>query len=64
MISVNGFSIGDSVRLIDGDGRAHVIKEFEPVEGMDSTFYFVHFNDKAAIGFISDNFTDIIKQTE
>lgn len=47
--NVFGFKIGDKVRLMDGDGRTHVIKAFEKVEGMHGPdFYHVVFEDDSA----------------
>jgi len=60
MEQVLGFKVGDRVRLKDGDGREHVIKEFELVHGLRSDFYFVHFHDNAATGFLAENYTDIV----
>lgn len=43
------FKIGDKVRLMDGDGRTHVIKAFEKVEGIHGPdFYHVVFEDDSA----------------
>lgn len=47
--NVFGFKIGDKVRLMDGDGRTHVIKAFEKVEGIHGPdFYHVVFEDDSA----------------
>ena len=59
MQQVLGFKVGDKVRLKDGDGREHIIKEFELVHGIRSDFHFVHFHDNAATGFLAENYTDI-----
>lgn len=59
MQQVLGFKVGDKVRLKDGDGREHIIKEFELVKGFDSCYYRVHFHDNAATGFLAENYTDI-----
>ena len=46
---VGGFKVGDKVRLDDGDGRTHIIKAFEEVEGIHSVnFYRVIFEDDTA----------------
>ena len=46
---VHGFKVGDKVRLADGDGRTHIIKRFEEVEGLHSlNFYRVEFEDDTA----------------
>lgn len=42
--SINGFNIGDKVRLKDGDGREHIIKSFS-IEGLDEFFFEVQFED-------------------
>ena len=42
--SINGFSIGDKVRLLDGDGREHIIKSFS-IEGLNEFFFEVQFED-------------------
>lgn len=44
IISINGFKIGDKVRLKDGDGRSHFIKSFS-VDGMKEFFFEVQFED-------------------
>lgn len=41
---INGFRIGDNVRLKDGDGRPHIIKSFE-LDGFHDFFIVVHFED-------------------
>lgn len=47
--NVFGFRIGDKVRLVDGDGRPHIIKYFEKIEGLHGPdFYHVVFEDNAA----------------
>lgn len=47
--NVFGFKIGDKVRLRDGDGRTHVIKAFEKIEGIHGPdFYRVMFEDNSA----------------
>lgn len=44
-----GFRIGDKVRLVDGDGRPHIIKYFEKIEGLHGPdFYRVIFEDNTA----------------
>ena len=61
------FRIGDKVRLKDGDGRTHIIKEI-PWENKfrgEGQFAIVIFEDNAAKGFISDDgYTDMIKIEE
>ena len=42
--SINGFSIGDAVRIITGDGRIHIIKSFE-IDGLKELFCEVYFED-------------------
>lgn len=42
--SINGFKIGDKVRLKDGDGRPHVIKSFS-IDGIKEFFFEVQFED-------------------
>ena len=42
--SINGFNIGDTVRLKDGDGREHTIKSFS-IEGLNEFFFEVQFED-------------------
>ena len=42
--SINGFSIGDKIRLKDGDGREHTIKSFS-IEGLNEFFFEVQFED-------------------
>ena len=44
IISINGFHIGDKVRLIDGDGRPHIIKSFS-IDGIKEFFFEVQFED-------------------
>ena len=47
--NVFGFRIGDKVRLVDGDGRPHIIKLFEKIEGLHGPdFYRVVFEDNTA----------------
>ena len=47
--NVFGFRIGDKVRLADGDGRPHIIKHFEKIEGLHGPdFYRVRFEDNTA----------------
>lgn len=49
ILEVFGFKVGDKVRLKDGDGRTHIIKSFEEVEGLHGpNFYHVIFEDDAA----------------
>ena len=49
ILEVFGFKVGDAVRLIDGDGRKHIIKSFEKIEGLHgSDFYHVVFEDNTA----------------
>lgn len=49
ILEVFGFKIGDAVRLKDGDGRKHIIKSFEEVEGLHGpNFYHVEFEDNSA----------------
>lgn len=42
--SINGFYIGDKVRLKDGDGRPHIIKSFS-LDGLKEFFFRVRFED-------------------
>ena len=42
--SINGFKIGDKVRLKDGDGRPHIIKSFS-IDGIKEFFFVVQFVD-------------------
>ena len=42
--SINGFKIGNKVRLKDGDGRPHIIKSFS-IDGMKEFFFEVQFED-------------------
>ena len=42
--SINGFKIGDKVRLKDGDGRPHFIKSFS-IDGIKEFFFVVQFVD-------------------
>lgn len=44
--SINGFKIGDKVRLKDGDGSSHIIKSFS-IDGMKEFFFEVQFEDGA-----------------
>lgn len=58
------FSVGDVVKLKDGDGRHHVIKKFEIDFNLRTGFPFaiIIFEDNSAKGFISDNGTsDMVK---
>ena len=49
IMDVFGFKVGDAVRLKDGDGRKHIIKSFEEVEGIHGpNFYHVEFEDNSA----------------
>ena len=49
VLEVFGFKVGDAVRLKDGDGRKHIIKSFEEVEGIHGpNFYHVEFEDNSA----------------
>lgn len=49
ILEVFGFKVGDTVRLKDGDGRKHIIKSFEEVEGLHGpNFYYVEFEDNSA----------------
>lgn len=49
ILEVFGFEVGDAVRLKDGDGRKHIIKSFEEVEGVHGpNFYHVEFEDNSA----------------
>lgn len=60
----NAFKAGDKVRLKDGDGRTHIIKEIPWEYNLrgDRQFAIVIFEDNAAKGFISDDgYTDMIK---
>jgi hypothetical protein len=60
---IEQFSIGDTIRLTDGDGRHHIIKEFQWEYDVYGNKYMatVIFEDNAAKGFISETFTDMIK---
>lgn len=42
--AINGFRIGDTVRLKDGDGRPHIIKAFV-LDGLKEFFFIVQFED-------------------
>ena len=42
--AINGFKIGDKVRLKDGDGRPHIIKAFA-IDGLKEFFFIVQFED-------------------
>ena len=58
------FQVGDKVRLKDGDGRTHIIKEipWEYNFNGKGQLAIVIFEDNTAKGFISDDgFTDMIK---
>ena len=49
IMDVFGFKVGDAVRLKDGDGRKHIIKAFEEIEGVHGpNFYHVEFEDNSA----------------
>ena len=49
ILEVFGFKVGDAVKLKDGDGRKHIIKSFEEVEGLHGpNFYHVEFEDNSA----------------
>jgi len=49
ILEVFGFKVGDKVRLKDGDGRTHIIKKFEKIEGVHGPdFYQVEFEDNSA----------------
>ena len=49
-MEIYGFKIGDKVRLKDGDGRVHIIKEFIRVPGLHGLdFHRVIFKDESAI---------------
>lgn len=49
ILEVFGFKVGDKVRLKDGDGRTHIIKKFEKIEGLHGPdFYHVDFEDNSA----------------
>ena len=49
ILEVFDFKVGDAVRLKDGDGRKHIIKSFEEVEGLHGpNFYHVEFEDNLA----------------
>ena len=58
--SINGFHIGDKVRLKDGDGRPHIIKSFE-IDGFHGWFCEVNFEDKTST--MLDNIS-ILEQKE
>lgn len=44
IVAINGFKIGDKVRLKDGDGRPHIIKSFS-IDGLKEFFFEVEFKD-------------------
>jgi hypothetical protein len=49
ILEVFDFKVGDAVRLKDGDGRKHIIKAFEEIEGVHGpNFYHVEFEDNSA----------------
>ena len=49
IVEVHGFKVGDKVRLMDGDGRTHIIKRFVEETGLHSlNFYRVEFEDDTA----------------
>ena len=49
ILEVYDFRVGDAVRLKDGDGRTHIIKAFEEIEGIHGpNFYHVIFEDNTA----------------
>ena len=50
--TINGFKIGDKVRLKDGDGRPHIIKAFA-IDGLKEFFFVVQFEDGTSV--ILDN---------
>lgn len=53
---IHGFKIGDKVRLKDGDGRPHIIKEFVKVPGCHGPdFYEVIFEDDSARDILHPN---------
>ena len=58
------FKPGDKVRLKDGDGRTHIIKEIPWEYGFRrKRFALVVFEDNAAKGFIEENgYTDMTKK--
>ena len=61
------FKVGDKVRLKDGDGRTHIIKEIPWEDNLDcdGQLAIVIFEDNTAKGFIRDDgFTDMIKIEE
>lgn len=58
------FSVGDVVKLKDGDGRHHIIKKFKIDFNLRTGFPFaiVIFEDNSTKGFISDNgMSDMVK---
>lgn len=56
------FKVGDVIRLKDGDGRHHIIKEIQWESDLHGgKIAFVIFEDNAAKGFISETYTDMIK---
>ena len=64
--SINGFSIGDKVRLLDGDGREHTIKSFS-IEGLNEFFFEVQFEDGSwamldNIELLSSNLDDMAEE--
>lgn len=59
-----GFTLGDKVKLSDGDGRHHIIKKFEIDYSIKTgePFAVVIFEDNASTGFIyPDGISDLIK---
>lgn len=62
--SFKGFTIGDTIKLSDGDGRHHIIKKFEIDYSIRTgePFAIVIFEDNTATGFIyPDGVSDLIK---
>ena len=60
---VEMFKVGDVIKLKDGDGRHHIIKEFQWEYDCYGNKYIaiIIFEDNAAKGFLSESYTDMIK---
>lgn len=58
-----GFTLGNTVKLLGGDGRHHIIKEFQMYYDIkdNDPFAIVIFEDNSAKGFLSKEYTDLIK---
>ena len=55
------FNVGDKVRLADGDGREHIIKELPVTLTARGWFCIARFEDGGAGIVDSSGFTDMIK---